>query len=91
MHYVPHTYSLILSHSTGPHARIKARREVFQRVGIETIFGFGSFQIIEGDGTLVEIIDHNIIPFLQPLLYNYVGTSTRDEDRDKHHKLDHDL
>ena len=34
MHYVPHTYSLILSHSTGPHARINARREVFQRVGI---------------------------------------------------------
>ena len=32
-----------------------------------------------------------IIPFLQPLLYNYVGTSTRDEDRDKDHKLDHDL
>jgi len=25
------------------------------------------------------------------LLYNYVGTSTRDEDRDKDHKLDHDL
>ena len=34
---------------------------------------------------------HHIIPFLQPLLYNYVGTSTRDEDRDKDHKLDHDL
>ena len=33
----------------------------------------------------------HIIPFLQPLLYNYVGTSTRDEDRDKDHKLDHDL
>ena len=29
--------------------------------------------------------------FLQPLLYNYVGTSTPDEDRDKDHKLDHDL
>jgi len=24
-------------------------------------------------------------------LYNYVGTSTRDEDCDKDHKLDHDL
>ena len=36
MHYVPntYTYSLIISYSTGPHARIKARREVFQRVGI---------------------------------------------------------
>ena len=33
----------------------------------------------------------HIIPFLQPLLYNYVGTSTRDEDRDKDHKLDHDI
>ena len=31
------------------------------------------------------------MPFLQPMLYNYLGTSTRDEDRDKDHKLDHDL
>ena len=37
MRYVPHKYSLILSHSTGPHARIKARREVFQCVGISEV------------------------------------------------------
>ena len=37
MHYVPHTYSLILSHSTGPYARVKARREVFQRVGVNEV------------------------------------------------------
>ena len=33
-----YTYiSLILSHSTGPKARIKARREVFQLVGISEV------------------------------------------------------
>ena len=46
----------------------------------------------DGKGSNESVMSHAcIMPFLQPLLYNYVGTSTRDEDRDKDHKLDHDF